>query len=107
MSGSPIRVEFHRSGGLAGIPLAATADADELAAEHAVELRRLLTAEEAPTLPEHTASPSRGADRFQYDLSIDDGQRHRAFNWDETAVPDSVRPLLDTLTRLSRPAPVN
>jgi hypothetical protein len=102
---SPIRVEFRRSGGFAGIPIAATVEADQLSEEHAPELHRLLTAGEAPRRPKG-ASPGMGADRFQYQISIDDGQQHRTITWDETDIPDSARPLLEELTRLSRPVPI-
>jgi hypothetical protein len=101
MPHSPIRIKFHRSGGFAGIPLAATATADQLPEDHAAALEGLLTAG-APG-GTHATAPSGGADRFQYQLDLDDGQRHRSYTWDETQVPEAIQPVLGTLTRMAKP----
>lgn len=98
-----IRARFRRSGGFAGIPLTATVTADELGQEHAAQLRELLTAGSQEQAPE--ASGGGGADRFQYELDLDDGQHHRSFSWNESRVPEPVRPLLAALTRRARPGP--
>jgi hypothetical protein len=97
----PIRIEFRRSGGFAGIPLTATTSADQLSQEHAAQLQSMLAGVQPPPQPGR-AAPG-GADLFQYQLSLDDGQRHRSFAWDETQVPPAIRPLLEALTRLARP----
>jgi hypothetical protein len=103
MSPPPIRVRFRRSGGLAGIPLTAATTADQLAGDHAAQVQRLLTQAEAPPGPRPAAAAAGGADMFRYELDLDDGQRHRSLAWDETQVPDELRALLGTLTRLARP----
>ena len=101
MPRSPIHIEFRRSGGVAGIPLTATASADQFAQEHAAQLQSMLAAAPAPPQPGRTAPG--GADQFHYQLSLDDGQRRRSFTWDETQVPPAIRPVLEALTRLARP----
>lgn len=104
MPPSPIRAEFRRSGGFAGIPVTATVTADELNEEQAAQLRGLL----GPGMPQKTRDPASGgggADRFQYELDLDDGHQHRSYTWDETDVPEAIRPLLTALTRLARPGP--
>lgn len=101
MAPPPIRAEFRRSGGLAGVPLTATVSEDELTDEQAAQLRGLL-ADGQPEARDPAVGPG-GADRFHYQLDLDDGQRHRSFSWDETNVPDPIRPLLTALTRLARP----
>ncbi len=106
MTDSSIRIEFRRSGGFAGIPLVAAIDTGQLTDEHSTEVQRLLAAEEVAQPPDQTMSRGgAGADRFQYALSLSDGQRHRDFAWDDGQVPSPIRPLLERLTRLSRPAP--
>lgn len=102
MPRSPIRIEFRRSGGFAGISLTAAATADELPGEQAAQVQGLLAAE-PPRQPRDTAPGGGGADQFQYQLDLDDGERHRSFAWDETQVPEAIRPLLGALTRLARP----
>jgi hypothetical protein len=102
MPAPPIQIEFRRSGGLAGISLTATTTADQLSDEQAAQLRDLLAAP-APRQPPGDAPGQGGADRFQYQLDLDDGQRHRSFAWDESQVPEPIRPVLRALTRLARP----
>ena len=64
MSGEPFRIEFERSGGVAGISQRATIDSTQLDPAKAAELDKLLAAaESAPGGPG-------GPDRFQYDLKI-------------------------------------
>lgn len=103
--GPPIHVEFRRSGGFAGIPLTASTSTDKLAGEHAAPLRDLLAGKSgAGPRPEGSSAPGGfGADRFQYQLRLDDGQHQRAFSWNEAQVPDEIRPVLGELTRLAKP----
>jgi len=103
MPRSPIRIQFRRSGGFAGIPLTAATSADQLPEGQAAELQTLLASAEAPHRSQGPGPGAAGADQFQYQLELDDGQRQRSFNWDETQVPDAVRPLLGALTRIARP----
>jgi hypothetical protein len=98
-----IHVRFRRSGGFAGISLTAAADADSLGEEHAAQLQSLLRSPEVPQEPDHAAPGSGGADRFQYQLDLDDGQHRRSFAWSEAQVPEEMRPLVDYLTQLARP----
>jgi hypothetical protein len=102
MSPPPIRIQFRRSGGFAGIPLTAATTADQLAGDHAAQVHRLLTEAEAPD-GARPAPAAAGADMFRYELDLDDGQRHRTLAWNETQVPAEIRPLLGTLTTLARP----
>jgi hypothetical protein len=78
-----------------------TAKSDELPDEHARIVESLLS-EPAPTSGE--GPPGGGADRFQYDLTVDDGERSRTFRWGESEVPDDVRPVLSELSRMATPA---
>lgn len=99
----PIRIRFRRSGGFAGIPLTAATTADQLAGDHAAQVRRLLAEAEAPRGAHPAPAAVGGADMFRYELDLDDGQRHRSLAWNETQVPAEIRPLLGTLTSLARP----
>lgn len=101
MSPPPIRIRFRRSGGFAGLSLTAAITADQLASDHAAQVRRLLTEAEAPR--SQAAAAAGGADMFRYELDLDDGHRRRYLAWDETQVPEEFRSLLGTLTRLARP----
>jgi hypothetical protein len=96
----PVRVEFRRSGGLAGITIGVDTDTDELSPAEGELIRALLAGPDSP--------PSSGPgapDRFTYELRIGDGRHWRVRRWQESAVPDGVRPLIAELTRRSLPIP--
>lgn len=100
---TPVKVELRRSGGVAGISLVATMDAGDLPADQAEVVAGLLSDDPAPSAP---APPPPGADRFAYELRLDDGQRARTIHWDEPEVPEAARPLLASLVRRARPTPL-
>jgi hypothetical protein len=96
-----MRVEFRREGGFAGIPLGAVFDAESLSAEDAGTLRELMEAADFFNLPA-TTTPARGADRFQYVVTVEaDGKRHTVRTTD-AAAPEPLRTLLDFLIKLVR-----
>jgi len=97
---APVRVGFRRSGGLAGITIAADTDTNQLSPAQGETIRALLPGPDSP-LPSAPGAP----DRFTYELQIDDGEHRRVLRWPETAVPDDVRPLIAELTARSRPIP--
>jgi hypothetical protein len=94
----PVRVGFRRTGGLAGITIAADTDTGELSPAQGELIRALLAGPDSPP-----ASAPGAPDRFAYELQIDDGRHRRVFRWQENAVPDGVRPLIAELTTRSRP----
>ena len=52
-------------------------------------------------LPKLLADPpmrGKGADRFQYDLAIEDESGRRELTVSESEIPDELRPLIDRLT---------
>jgi hypothetical protein len=88
-----VRISYRRSGGLAGIDMAADAAAHELSDDE-IQLATQLLA--------HPPEPARKAtapkpDQFNYRLHVDDGAQQRTFEWSESEVPDHVRPLLSAL----------
>ena len=92
-----MRIEFERSGGIAGMVLRATVDSSDLPAHQAL-LEQLLAGGSPPV----TARPS-GADRFVYDVRLSDGSRSRQLHWGEAEVPASVQPLIADLSQRARP----
>jgi hypothetical protein len=67
-----VRVEISRAGGFAGMTRSARADTAELDESRAAELRRLVEAVPSGGSKEDRpdTSASRGADRFQFDVTI-------------------------------------
>ncbi len=97
-----MRIYFERTGGFAGMRVTATVDTDSLPSDDARELGELVDASGFfDILAGSTSSPGR-ADRFQYKLTIEDGERQHTAEINESAAPDSIRPLLRRLTTLAR-----
>jgi Emfourin len=97
-----MRVHFERTGGMAGMRLAATIDGEALAPDERARLEELVTAVEFFGLPEHLAAPSSGADRFQYRVTVERGDQRHTVLIAEGAAPPALRPLLEWLTRAMR-----
>lgn len=102
MASKSVQIRYRRSGGLAGLDMAAQAASDDLTAEHAELAHQLLA---HPPAAASSRPAAGGPDQFSYRLSVDDGAAHRTFNWAEHEVPDEVRPLLAALNKRAHPAP--
>jgi hypothetical protein len=96
----PVRVALRRSGGLAGVTMAADVDADQLGSSHAALVDDLLSAEPAPA-EQNTGRG--GPDRFSYELTVQGADRSRTYRWGESEVPERVRPLIDELSARAEP----
>ena len=73
MSEEHVRVEVNRSGGFAGVTRSASADTDSLDASQAAELRRLVGASSAGAPAAARQAPAGGADRFQFEITVERG----------------------------------
>ncbi len=96
-----MRIEFERSGGVAGMRLRAAIDSASLPPDQARELDDLVTRARLDSVPA-VGRGSRGADRFQYRLTVDRAGDTHTVVVDESAVPPSLAPLLDWLTKAAR-----
>jgi hypothetical protein len=94
----PVHVRFRRSGGLAGITVGVNTGTDELSPAHVETIRALLAGPDSPP-----ASAPGAPDRFSYELQLDDGPRRRVLRWQESEIPDRIRPLIAELSSRSRP----
>jgi len=96
-----MHIEFVRSGGFAGMRLAASIDSQNLAAVQASTLDKLITDSGFFDLPEQIKPPSPGPDRFEYQVDISSAGQTHSVNVSEAVIPDRLRPLLDFLTTLA------
>lgn len=97
-----MRVSFERTGGFAGMRVSATIDSEVLSPEEERKLRDMVEATDFFQLPPMLLTPTPGADRFVYRLTVEsDGQRHTV-EASDAAVPSSLRPLLEWLTGAAR-----
>ena len=95
-------VQFERSGGFAGIRTTATIDAGSLSPEEARRLRELVDNAGFFDLPPVLSASAPGADRFQYKITIETGNRKHTVELSDAAAPASLRPLLQWLTQAAR-----
>lgn len=99
-----MRISFERTGGFAGMRVTATIDSESLSPQEEREMCDMVQAAGFFQLPTSMETPTPGADRFVYTLTVEsDGQR-RTVKVSEAAVPSSLRPLLEWLTVAARKA---
>ena len=92
-----MRAILERTGGFAGIKRTSVADTDELSEAAAQKLLKLIEGAEFFTLPETIISKSMQPDRFEYTLTVEDGERTHTVTVGESAQPDSLRVLTEFL----------
>ncbi|MBI3739522.1 MAG: hypothetical protein HY258_10795 [Chloroflexi bacterium] len=97
-----MKIDFVRSGGFAGLRLAVNVDTQTLPADQSAALEKLIRDSGFFNLPEQIKSPSGGADRFEYRLTISDAGRSHSVTVSEAAMPESLRPLIDRLTEMAK-----
>jgi hypothetical protein len=93
-----LRIELTRSGGYAGITTKlGELDTTELPDGDAREIEELIRSADVPALEEASPMRGEGADRFQYDLVIEDDKGRRELTMSEDKIPNELRPLIDRL----------
>jgi hypothetical protein len=97
-----MRIEYARSGGFAGIQLATTVDTDDLQPGDAALLEDAVASADFFGLPRRLVSAGPGADRFEYHLVVEDGDRRHEVQVGEAMVSDALRPLLEHMSMLAR-----
>jgi len=104
----PVRIDVVRSGGFAGLTTSATVDTASLEPERAAEIRELLAGMDLAALAERLASepaqPRRGADRFQYDVTVREGNRRYRLSLPQDALSPDLRRLISLAFQYSRHA---
>jgi len=95
-----LRIELTRSGGIAGLSTTlGELDTAELPEPEAREIEELVSRADVPSLAEASPMRGEGADRFQYELTIEDAGGRHELAMSEDSVPDDLRPLIDRLKR--------
>ena len=110
----PARTIFERSGGFAGITQRTTLDADDLDPDERAQYLELLRGLDLGSLSTRTpeagsatgstsrAAAPRGADRFQYDLTVELGGQSYSLQYGEQDLPTEMKPLIQLLTQQAR-----
>jgi hypothetical protein len=90
-----VEIHLERTGGFAGLRLSHDIGPNDLTPEDTQELNRLVESSKFFDLPSQMKAANPGADRFQYTLKLDNGEREHTVELDDAAVPATVRPLLN------------
>lgn len=94
-------IHFERSGGFTGLSLQATINTQELRPEEQEQVKALV--EQADFFATELGSfTTQGADRFNYTLIIEDGERNRSVTLPEGALPPDWEPLVEYINALAR-----
>jgi len=105
---SNMRIHFVRTGGFAGMQLANTIDSEELPDDEVHALKSELDNANFFELPSFLAGETGGAgqtggaDRFQYEITVEDGRLKHTIAAGESSLPGNVQPLVQHLERLAR-----
>jgi hypothetical protein len=97
-----VRVSFGRSGGFAGLMMTATADTDTLSPNDAAHLHSLVAAADFFRLTPVMTGTTTRPDRFQYEITVEDGDRRHSVTVSESNIPSALRPLLDWMQDAAR-----
>ncbi len=96
-----MRVDFIRTGGFGGIRLTTSVETTQLPPDQAVTIHKLLDDSRFFDLPENIAPPRPVPDSFQYRLTVASAEQTHTVTVSDTACPDSLRPLIDYLTKMA------
>jgi hypothetical protein len=93
-----VRIDVVRSGGFAGRTTRASVDTASLDPERAAAIQEALARADLAELAERSspgrARPGRGADRFQYDVTVRDGVRRYRLTLREDALTPELKRLV-------------
>jgi hypothetical protein len=96
------RIKFERTGGFAGLRIAADFEPDDLSEEQAGQLRELLDEVDFDELPEQLMGNRQIADGFTYSITVESEKVTHTVHTSDTAAPEKIQPLLELLYRIAR-----
>ncbi len=102
--GSDMQIDYERTGGFAGIRLAAKIDTATLPADQARALQDAIEAAHFFDLPAKMPSPPQMADQFQYHVAIAAGSKQHTIDVGEGSASPALQNVLQQLTQLARAA---
>jgi hypothetical protein len=97
-----MQIRFQRDGGLAGRSLRLALDTSDLAAADRAEIEELVEASGFMDLPPVLEGEPEARDAYTYTVTVEDGDRSHTVVVADSAVPDSLRPLITRLTERAK-----
>ena len=96
------RIKFERTGGFAGIRIAADLDLKDLSDEQVHTLMGLLEEVGFSKLPEHLQISPPMPDEFTYSITVESEEWHHTVTTADSSASERLQDLLEILTRLAR-----
>ncbi len=96
------RIKYERTGGFAGIRLAADIEVNELPEDQKKEILDLLDDMDFEELPEKIAGKMPVPDEFVYSIIVESKEREYKVLAGESALPNDMQPLLEILETITK-----
>jgi hypothetical protein len=97
-----MKIHYERTGGFAGIKMAASFDLDDLKDDDAAKLKDLLDELDFDELPEKFLPAPGARDQFTYNISLEGHNGHHHVETTDSAAPEKLRDLIQLLDHLAR-----
>ena len=95
------RINFKRTGGFLGREVETDIDLNEMPDDEAQELQRLILETNFFNIPQNLIEPAKH-DEYEYVVTVEAGNSHHTIHTSDTTAPESLRPLLEKLSKLSK-----
>lgn len=95
------KINFKRTGGITGREIDTDIDLNELPDNESQELMHLITETNFFKIPQNLIGHST-PDEYEYIVTVEAGNTHHTIQTSDTNAPESLRPLLDKLSKLAR-----
>ncbi|NTU64457.1 MAG: hypothetical protein HGB05_13925 [Chloroflexi bacterium] len=99
-----MRIDYERTGGFAGMRLAATLDTATLPSDQSAALQKLIDEAHFFDLPAKIPTPADVADQFNYRVTIESQGKKHTVEVGEASASPALQALLQQLTLLARSA---
>jgi hypothetical protein len=96
------RIKFERTGGFAGIRLAADVNVDALPEEQSHTISELLHQMDFQELPANMMDKSNMPDQFTYTITVQTKKWEHTVVTGESSAPEKMQELIELLNRLAR-----
>lgn len=96
------RIKFERTGGFAGIRVAADMELEDLPKEQADRLCELMDDVDFDELPENLMKGNPVPDGFTYSITVESEEGRHTVTTSDTSAPAEMQPLLELLYQLAR-----
>lgn len=96
------RIKFERTGGFAGMRIAADIELEDLPKEQADRLCELMDDVDFDELPENLLKGNPVPDGFTYSITVESEEGQHTVTTSDTSAPSKMQPLLELLFQIAR-----